>query len=66
MANRADKKSYRRRSFKSKLMLLVAMAVALPALLTCLILGIQLNRQARDLFANGLSSRTPKKTYSRA
>jgi signal transduction histidine kinase len=56
MANRADKKSYRRRSFKSKLMLLVAMAVALPALLTCLILGIQLNRQARDLFANGLSA----------
>ncbi len=56
MTNRADKKSYKRRSFKSKLMLLVALAAALPALLTCLILGIQLNRQARDLFANGLSA----------
>ncbi len=56
MANAADEKPYRRRSFKTKLMLLVALAVALPALFTCLILGIQLNRQARDLFANGLSA----------
>jgi adenylate cyclase len=46
----------RRRSFKTRLMLLVALAVAVPALLTCLILGVQLNRQARDLFANGLSA----------
>ncbi len=56
MPNEADKIPYRRRSFKSKLMLLVALAVTLPALLTCLILGIQLNRQARDLFASGLSA----------
>ena len=56
MANATDEKPYRRRSFKTKLMLLVALAVALPALFTCLILGIQLNRQARNLFANGLSA----------
>jgi signal transduction histidine kinase/CheY-like chemotaxis protein len=37
-------------------MLLVALAVAVPALLTCLILGVQLDRQARNLFANGLSA----------
>jgi signal transduction histidine kinase/CheY-like chemotaxis protein/HAMP domain-containing protein len=42
------------RSFRAKLMLLVALAVSLPALLTCLILGIQLDRQARTLFASGL------------
>ena len=56
MANTTDEKPHRRRSFKTKLMLLVALAVALPALFTCLILGIQLNRQARNLFANGLSA----------
>ena len=37
-------------------MLLVALAIVLPALFTCLILGIQLNRQARNLFANGLAA----------
>ena len=56
MANTADNKPYPRRSFKARLMVLVALAVALPALLTCLILGIQLNRQARNLFANGLAA----------
>ena len=56
MPNAADPQPPRRRSFKSRLMLLVALAVAVPALLTCLILGVQLNRQARDLFANGLSA----------
>ncbi len=43
-------------SFKSKLILLVALAVALPALATCVVLGIELNKQARTLFANGLQS----------
>jgi hypothetical protein len=52
----ADPQPPRRRSFKTRLMVLVALAVAVPALLTCLILGVQLNRQARDLFANGLSA----------
>jgi adenylate cyclase len=56
MTSAADPQPPRRRSFKTRLMLLVALAVAVPALLTCLILGIQLNRQARDLFANGLSA----------
>jgi adenylate cyclase len=56
MPNAADPQPPRRRSFKSRLMLLVALAVVVPALLTCLILGVQLNRQARDLFANGLSA----------
>jgi signal transduction histidine kinase len=56
MASGIETKPYRRRSFKTKLMLLVALAVTLPALLTCLILGVQLNRQARDLFANGLAA----------
>jgi len=56
MTNAADGKPRQRRSFKTRLMLLVALAVALPALLTCLILGIQLNRQARNLFANGLAA----------
>jgi signal transduction histidine kinase/CheY-like chemotaxis protein/HAMP domain-containing protein len=56
MTNAADSAPRPRRSFKAKLMLLVALAVALPALLTCLILGIQLNRQASNLFANGLSA----------
>ena len=56
MTNAADPQPRRRRSFKARLMVLVALAVAVPALLTCLILGVQLNRQARDLFANGLSA----------
>src|ERR1700675_575404 len=56
MAIVADGKPHRRRSFKTRLMVLVALAVVLPALFTCLILGIQLNRQARDLFANGLEA----------
>jgi signal transduction histidine kinase/DNA-binding response OmpR family regulator len=56
MTNAAESKPHRRRSFKTRLMVLVALAVALPALFTCLILGIQLNRQARNLFANGLSA----------
>ena len=56
MPNAADPQPPRRRSFKSRLILLVALAVAVPALLTSLILGVQLNRQARDLFANGLSA----------
>jgi signal transduction histidine kinase len=56
MANASDLKPRRRRSFKTRLMLLVALAVVLPALFTCLILGIQLNRQARSLFANGLAA----------
>src|SRR5262245_39917880 len=43
-----------RRSFKRKLMLLVAAAVLLPVLATCVVLGIQLNQQARVLFATGL------------
>ena len=54
MVNAADGRPRQRRSFKTRLMLLVALAVVLPALSTCLILGIQLNRQARNLFANGL------------
>jgi signal transduction histidine kinase/CheY-like chemotaxis protein/HAMP domain-containing protein len=37
-------------------MVLLALAVSVPALLTCLILGIQLDRQARTLFANTLSA----------
>jgi hypothetical protein len=42
------------RSFKTKLMWLVAVAVSVPALVTSLFLGLQLDRQARTLFANGL------------
>jgi hypothetical protein len=37
-------------------MLLLVLAVSVPALLTCLILGIRLDSQARTLFANGLSA----------
>jgi len=43
-------------SFRARLMVLLALAVSVPALLTCLILGIQLDRQARTLFANTLSA----------
>jgi signal transduction histidine kinase len=56
MSNITDGKPHWRRSFKARLMVLVALAVVLPALFTCLILGIQLNRQARDLFASGLEA----------
>jgi len=44
------------RSFRAKLLLLLTLAVSLPALFTCLILGFQLDRQARTLFANGLQA----------
>ena len=44
------------RSLRSKLMALVALAVSIPALLTCLALGIQLNRQARSLFTQELAA----------
>src|ERR1700676_4144819 len=43
-------------SFRTRLMMLLALAVSVPALLTCLILGIQLDRQARTLFANTLAA----------
>src|ERR1700675_1953614 len=43
-------------SFRARLMVLLALAVSVPALLTCLILGIQLDRQARTLFANTLAA----------
>ena len=56
MATATEPKPRQRRSFKTQLMLLVALAVVLPALFTCLILGTQLNRQARNLFANGLAA----------
>ncbi|HTP92205.1 MAG TPA: response regulator [Xanthobacteraceae bacterium] len=56
MTNAADGRPHWRRSFKTRLMVLVSLAVVLPALFTCLILGIQLNRQARNLFANGLAA----------
>ena len=45
-----------RRSFKTRLMALVALAVVLPVLITCLILGIQSYRQARTLFAQSLAA----------
>jgi signal transduction histidine kinase/DNA-binding response OmpR family regulator len=45
-----------RRSFKTRLMVLVALAVVLPVLITCLILGIQSYRGARTLFASGLGA----------
>jgi signal transduction histidine kinase/FixJ family two-component response regulator len=44
------------RSFRARLMVLVALAVSVPALLTSLILGFQLDRQARSLFANELAA----------
>jgi len=52
----AVKEPRRWHSFKTRLMFLVALAVVLPALFTCLILGIQLDRQTRNLFANGLAA----------
>ena len=56
MTKAAESKPRQRRSFGTRLMVLVALAVVLPALFTCVILGIQLNRQARNLFANGLAA----------
>ena len=44
------------RSFKTRLMSLVALAIVVPSLLTSLILGIQLDQQARVQFANGLEA----------
>ena len=43
-------------SFRARLMVLLWLAVSVPTLLTCLILGIQLDRQARTLFANTLAA----------
>jgi hypothetical protein len=37
-------------------MVLVALAVSVPAVITSLVLGYQLDRQARMLFANGLAA----------
>src|SRR5262245_13404615 len=37
-------------------MVLVALAAAVPALVTCVILGYQLDRQARTLFASRLAA----------
>ncbi len=51
-----------RSSFKTRLILLAALGVSLPALATCIILGMQLDRQARSLFASGLQSNL--KTFS--
>lgn len=44
------------RSFRSRLLLVTALAVSVPALLACVILGYQLDRQTRQLFANELSA----------
>ncbi len=44
------------RSFKTKLLWLVALSVSAPAVFTSLFLGFQLHQQARTLFANGLSA----------
>jgi signal transduction histidine kinase len=55
--NRREQGWWRRfRSFRTKLLVLVAIAVSVPAVLTCVILGRQLDRQARASFASGLSS----------
>jgi len=55
-AHRHEKWRPRFRSFRAKLMLLITLAISVPALLTCVILGIQLDRQARTLFANTLNA----------
>ena len=44
------------RSFKTKLLWLVALAASAPVVFTSLFLGFQLHQQARTLFANGLSA----------
>ena len=44
------------RSFRTKLILLLAVTVSVPLVLACLILGLQLDRQARTLFAQGLNA----------
>jgi signal transduction histidine kinase len=43
-------------SFRARLMVLLVLAVSVPALLTCLILGLRLDNQARTLFANTVSA----------
>src|ERR1043166_689465 len=43
-------------SFRARRMVPLWLAVSVPTLLTCLILGIQLDRQTRTLFANTLSA----------
>jgi hypothetical protein len=44
------------RSFKTKLTLLVALAVVVPSLFACLILGGQLDSQTRSIFAGNLAA----------
>jgi signal transduction histidine kinase len=44
------------RSFKTKLTLLVALAVVVPSLFACLILGGQLDGQTRSIFASNLAA----------
>jgi signal transduction histidine kinase/CheY-like chemotaxis protein len=44
------------RSFRAKLTLLVAVAVVVPILFACLILGSQLDRQTRDIFGSNLAA----------
>lgn len=57
LQNAAARRPTRRfRSFKTKLTLLVALAVVVPSLFACLILGGQLDRQTRDIFANNLAA----------
>ena len=43
-----------RSRFKSKLLALAALGVSLPVVTTCIVLGLQLDRQARSVFASGL------------
>jgi signal transduction histidine kinase/CheY-like chemotaxis protein len=52
----AGRPTRRFRSFKTKLTLLVALAVVVPSLFACLILGGQLDRQTRGIFANNLAA----------
>jgi signal transduction histidine kinase/CheY-like chemotaxis protein len=52
----AGRPTRRFRSFKAKLTLLVAIAVVVPILFACLILGGQLDRQTRDIFGSNLAA----------
>jgi signal transduction histidine kinase/CheY-like chemotaxis protein len=52
----AGRPTRRFRSFKTKLTLLVALAVVVPSLFACLILGGQLDRQTRGIFASNLAA----------
>jgi PAS domain S-box-containing protein len=45
------------RSFKTKLTLLVALAVVVPTAFACLLLGNQLDRQTRAIFAGNLTAK---------